>query len=87
MSRNCYGSTNIHVDAGRSCIERNTGIYWIEGYIGGGRIKLRWLPIKHVGGCLRLLGQASQSFGNSAILLGNTMYLFMQMYVITAQIM
>ena len=87
MRRNCYGSTNIHVNAGRSCIKRNTGIYWIEWHIGGGRIKLRGLSIKHVGGCLRLLGQASQSFGNTAILLGNTAYLFMQMYVITVQIM
>jgi len=86
MRRNCYGSTNIQVNAGRSCIKRNTRIYWIEGNIGGGRIKLRWLPIKHVGGCLRLLGQATQSFSNTAILLSNTAILLTKINVITAQI-
>jgi hypothetical protein len=55
MGHNCCGSTNVHANTGRSYIERNTLMYCIEQYIGWGCIKLRWLPIKHVGGRLRLL--------------------------------
>jgi len=80
MGHNCCGSTNVHANTGRSYIERNTLMYCIEQYIGWGCIKLRWLPIKHVGGRLRLLWQVAQSFSITENLL-------QQFKVITMQIL
>jgi hypothetical protein len=54
MGHNCCGNTNIHGNTGRGSIERNTWMYCIEQYVGGGCVEWRLLPIKHVGGQLSI---------------------------------